>query len=88
MSYWNTYVAVTQMHGQGNFSDPRLGINVTANPDLVTSKLPALAEYQLSLWHPPGVQRRFGRQLYAGRRCSPGRVAAPAVTCRASTLPM
>ena len=25
ISYWNAYVAVTQMHGQGNFSDPRLG---------------------------------------------------------------
>src|ERR671932_2356687 len=24
ISYWNNYVAVTQMHGHGNFSDPRL----------------------------------------------------------------
>ena len=53
VSYWNAYVAVTQMHGQGNFSDPRLGINVTASPDLVTSKLPALRDYQLSLAAPP-----------------------------------
>jgi hypothetical protein len=52
VSYWNAYVAVTQMHGQGNFSDSRLGINVTRTPDLVTSKLPALREYQLSL-NPP-----------------------------------
>src|SRR5438874_8173841 len=28
ISYWNSYVAVTQMHGQGSFSDPRLGINI------------------------------------------------------------
>jgi len=28
ISYWNAYVAVTQMGGQGNFSDPRLGIEV------------------------------------------------------------
>src|SRR5688500_2727149 len=28
ISYWNAYVAVTQMHGQGNFSDPRLGVNI------------------------------------------------------------
>jgi mono/diheme cytochrome c family protein len=49
VSYWNAYVAVTQMHGQGNFSDPRLGINVTHTPDLVTPKLRALYEYQRSL---------------------------------------
>ena len=49
VSYWNAYVAVTQMHGQGNFSDPRLNVNLIRNPDLVTSKLPALAEYQFSL---------------------------------------
>ncbi|HEY9514625.1 MAG TPA: hypothetical protein VIQ74_03010 [Gemmatimonadaceae bacterium] len=53
VSYWNAYVAVTQMHGQGNFSDPRLGINVVQTPDLVTSKLPALRTYQLSLQAPP-----------------------------------
>jgi cytochrome c553 len=52
VSYWNAYVAVTQMHGQGSFSDPRLGVNIVRNPDLVTSKLPALAEYQFSL-EPP-----------------------------------
>ena len=28
ISYWNAYVAVTQMHGHGNFSDPRLGIDI------------------------------------------------------------
>lgn len=53
VSYWNAYVAVTQMHGRGTFRDPRLGIDVTADPDLVTSKLPALAEYQFSLIPPP-----------------------------------
>ena len=52
VSYWNAYVAVTQMHGQGNFSDPRLGIAVAQSPDLVTSKLPALRQYQLSLQKP------------------------------------
>ena len=53
VSYWNAYVAVTQMHGRGAFSDSRLGIAVSAAPDLVTSKLPALAEYQFSLHAPP-----------------------------------
>jgi len=52
ISYWNAYVAVTQMHGQGNFSDARLGIAVTQSPDLVTSKLPALRDYQHSLSAP------------------------------------
>lgn len=49
VSYWNAYVAVTQMHAQGSFSDNRLGITRVRNPDLVTPKLPALAEYQFSL---------------------------------------
>jgi mono/diheme cytochrome c family protein len=52
ISYWNAYVAVTQMHGQGNFSDPRLGIDVKHSPDLVTPKLPALRAYQFSLRAP------------------------------------
>jgi mono/diheme cytochrome c family protein len=49
ISYWNAYVAVTQMGGQGNFSDARLGIDVKHSPDMVTSKLPALRAYQHSL---------------------------------------
>ena len=53
ISYWNAYVAVTQMGGQGNFSDPKLGIAVTHSPDLVTAKLPALRAYQHSLATPP-----------------------------------
>lgn len=52
ISYWNAYVAVTQMGGQGNFSDKRLGIDVKHSPDLVTSKLPALRAYQHSLAAP------------------------------------
>lgn len=52
VSYWNAYVAVTQMHGQGSFNDPRLGISVTQTPDLVTPKLTALRQYQFSLAKP------------------------------------
>jgi hypothetical protein len=78
VSYWNAYVAVTQMHGQGNFSDPRLGLNVVQSPDLVTSKLPALRAYQLSLSKPsppPGsfdaVAAERGRLVFNGAgRCS------------------
>jgi mono/diheme cytochrome c family protein len=53
ISYWNAYVAVTQMGGQGNFSDPKLKIDVKHSPDLVTPKLPALRAYQHSLPAPP-----------------------------------
>ncbi len=53
ISYWNAYVAVTQMHGHGNFSDSRLGIDIKQTPDMVTPKLPALRAYQHSLQAPP-----------------------------------
>jgi cytochrome c5 len=49
ISYWNAYVAVTQMHGRGNFKDDRIGINVVNSPDLVTDKLPSLRAYQHSI---------------------------------------
>lgn len=49
VSYWNAYVAITQMHGKGVFVDNRMGINVRQSPDLVASKLPSLRAYQHSL---------------------------------------
>jgi mono/diheme cytochrome c family protein len=52
VSYWNDYVAVTQMHGHGSFSDPRIGVNINNPPDLVSSKLEALRAYQFSLDKP------------------------------------
>jgi cytochrome c5 len=54
ISYWNAYVAVTQMGGQGEFVEEALDIHVDADPDMVTRKLPALREYQFSL-DPPGA---------------------------------
>lgn len=66
ISYWNAYVAVTQMHGQGNFADPRLGIAIRQSPDLVTSKLSALAAYQHSLPAPPPPAGSVNREA-AGR---------------------
>ncbi len=53
VSYWNAYVAVTQMHGHGSFSDPGLGIDIQQFPDRVTPVLPVLRAYQLSLNAPP-----------------------------------
>ena len=59
ISYWNAYVAVTQMHGRGNFSDARLNINVTYSPDLVTPKLAALRSYQHSISAPTAPAGSF-----------------------------
>jgi hypothetical protein len=63
--YWNAFVAVLEMHGQGNFFDPRLDDaakfpiaarngfgHVKVEQDLVTSKLAGLHRYQLSLTAP------------------------------------
>ena len=52
ISYWNSYVGVGQMGGQGSFSDPRIGLTIEQTPDLVTPKLAALLAYQLSLRAP------------------------------------
>lgn len=63
--YWNAFVATIEMHGKGSFYDPRLNNaeqfpiaaangfgNIRSTTDLVTSKLPALHAYQLSLLAP------------------------------------
>jgi mono/diheme cytochrome c family protein len=63
MSYWNAYVAVTQMGAHGNFSDPRLGIDIRHSPDMVTSKLPALRAYQHTLMAPPPPAGSFDAAL-------------------------
>jgi len=74
ISYWNNYVAVTQMAGHGAFKEPRLGINVEAKgEDLVKPKLPALREYQHSLAKPAPAAGSFdagaaqrGHAVFAG----------------------
>ncbi len=65
--YWNAFVANIEMHGKGNFFDPRLDnaaqfpiaaangfghIQTPEDEDLITPKLPALHAYQLSLLAP------------------------------------
>jgi mono/diheme cytochrome c family protein len=84
-AYWNRYVAVTQMHGHGSFSEPRLSLNVANPPDQVEAKLPDLEGYQLSLTSPPPPAGSFdataaarGQQVFAG----PGQCA----TCHAGTI--
>jgi len=59
ISYWNAYVAVTQMGGRGNFSDPRIGVDVRHSPDMVTPKLAALRAYQHSLAAPAAPAGSF-----------------------------
>lgn len=62
VTYWNAFVANLEMHGKGNFYDPRLdnaeqfpvaakaGFGHVTNPsDLITPKLAALHFYQLAL---------------------------------------
>jgi mono/diheme cytochrome c family protein len=56
--YWNSYVAVTQMGGQGTFVDDRIGVNKTlpaGTPDLVQPKLDGLRAYQFSLGVPDSM---------------------------------
>jgi mono/diheme cytochrome c family protein len=94
VSYWNAYVAVTQMHGQGSFSDPRLGIDIVQTPDLVTPKLAALREYQLSLnapRPPAGVIDRAaagrGRAVFVGAgRCASCHVGSRLTDVNSGTL--
>ena len=61
ISYWNSYVGVTQMGGHGTFVDPRINISVKQTPDLVTPKLPALLRYQLNLQAPSPPKGSFDK---------------------------
>lgn len=85
--YWNAFVANIEMHGKGTFYDPRLNNaaqfplaaangfgNIQNVPDLITSKLPALHAYQLSLLAPLPPADSFdpaaaahGRALFEGK---------------------
>ena len=91
VSYWNAFVANIEMGGQGTFFDPRLNNekrfpvaakagfgNIRHEPDLVTSKLPALHFYQLSIPAPKPPAGSFdsaaaerGDELFSGKaECS------------------
>ena len=68
ISYWNSYVGVGQMGGRGTFIDlrPPISLSITQIPDMVTPKLPALLDYQLSLRTPEPPEGSFDRE--AARR--------------------
>jgi hypothetical protein len=72
VSHWNALVANLEMHGQGTFVDARLNdplrfpiaaragfADVRHDPDLTTSKLPALQFYQLSIPAPTPPRGSF-----------------------------
>jgi hypothetical protein len=76
--YWNAYVANLQMHGKGNFYDPRLDNaeqfplaaangfgHIQSSVDLITPKLPALHAYQISLLAPTPPQGSFNPRAAA-----------------------
>ncbi len=75
IKYWNNYVAVTQMGGQGTFVDIRIGVDKTlpaGSEDLVKPKLDALRAYQFSLPVPtaPAVDQTLserGKTVFAQR---------------------
>jgi hypothetical protein len=75
VTYWNAYVANTQMHGKGTFFDPRLNDkerfplaakaghgNLRNTPDLITPKLAALHFYQLAIPAPAPPSGSFDAQ--------------------------
>ena len=98
ISYWNSFVANLEMHGKGNFSDPRLNdpvkypiavengfYHVTNQPDLITSKLPALKAYQHSLDAPSPVPGTYNIAS-AGRGKSVFLTKAKCAICHALPL--
>src|SRR6476661_2749659 len=74
VTYWNAYVANTQMHGKGAFSEPRLTADqfpvgarahfnqVRNSDDQITSKLGALQFYQLAIPAPKPPEGSFDRK--------------------------
>lgn len=98
VTYWNAYVAVTQMHGLGTFFDARLedaaqfpvaassgSWNSRGTPDLVTAKLAALHFYQLSIPAPRPPPGSFDAEAFArGKSVFEGK--ARCATCHVPPL--
>src|SRR5262249_29482698 len=89
VTYWNAFVANTQMHGSGTFYDPRLAdaakfpvaqlagfANVRNQPDSITPKLAALHFYQLAIPAPkPPVGSFDPAAAAAGQKLFVGKAA-------------
>ncbi|WP_350159275.1 hypothetical protein [Bdellovibrio sp. 22V] len=98
VTYWNAFVANLEMHGQGNFYDPRLddpvkfpvaararmGHTKTDN-DLITPKLAALHFYQLSLLAPQAPPSSYD-QIMATRGETLFNGKAKCATCHVPPL--
>ena len=88
IAYWNRYVGITQMGGHGTFAESRTGVEVTnGTDDQITSKLPALQAYQLSLSSPAPPAGSFdaaaserGKLLFDGRAGCVGCHSGPMFT--------
>jgi len=78
VTYWNAYVAATEMHGSGTFYDARLDNkeqypiaaksgegNTRGKPDLITAKLAALHFYQLAIPAPKPPTGSFNTEAAA-----------------------
>lgn len=74
VTYWNAYVAATEMHGKGTFFDARFNNknqypvaaktgsgNTRSTPDMVTAKLAALHFYQLAIPAPKPLEDSFDK---------------------------
>ncbi len=97
ISYWNAFVGTLEMHGKGSFHDDRLNNsnypiavengfwNVTNNPDLLTSKLPALKAYQHSIVAPKPPAGSFNPTA-AARGKAVFLSKAKCATCHAAPL--
>jgi hypothetical protein len=80
ISYWNSYVGIGQMGGQGTIVDPRIGLSIVQTPDLVTPKLEALLAYQLSL-RPPKAPPSLVNHRAAARGAKVFRNEAQCSSC-------
>jgi hypothetical protein len=78
VTYWNAYVATTQMHGVGTYVDARLkdpqqfpvaarseSWNMRGKPDRITPKLAALHFYQLAIPAPPAPDGSYEKAAAA-----------------------
>ncbi|MGZ4896596.1 MAG: hypothetical protein ACXVJ0_09030 [Candidatus Angelobacter sp.] len=97
VTYWNAYVANTQMHGKGAFSEPRITAEqfpvgarahfnqVRSSDDQITSKLGALQFYQLAIPAPKSPEGSFDRkQAEHGKALFSGK--ARCATCHVPDL--
>ena len=98
ISYWNAYVGIGQMGGKGNFRDDRIGLIIEQPQDLVTPKLPALLDYQLTLRAPVPARGSLdaaaaarGRRLFRTEArcatCHQGQTYTDVLTSPRSTQP-